>query len=135
MSVELHGRSHPAHKTARMVYQMDHRPCGCQGMQVLKGPSEGHGLNGFDVKGYQNSPSPRASGFAGSRDNCEVQGFRRSPFMGLVSKGTKGPYVSGFQRIEGFPLLSRAFKGFDVFKIQRFQGLREADFKAPRSKD
>ena len=48
------------------------------------------------------------------------QGFRRSPFMDLVFKGTKGPYVSGFQWIEGFPMLSRAFKGFDVFKIQRF---------------
>ena len=49
-------------------------------------------------------------------------------------KGTKGPCVSGFQGIEGFPMLSRAFKGLDVFKIQRFQGLRDAEFKAPRSK-
>ena len=33
MSVELHGRSHPAHNAPRMVYHMDHRPCGCQGIK------------------------------------------------------------------------------------------------------
>ena len=40
MSVELHGRSHPAHNAARMVRYPEHRPCGCQGMKVtgsLKG--------------------------------------------------------------------------------------------------
>ena len=52
--------------------------------------------------------------------------------MGLVSKGTKGPYVSGFQGIEGFPMLPRAFKGFDVFKIQRFQGLRDEGFQGSK---
>ena len=68
----------------------------------------------------------------GSRDPgsmARFQGFRRSPFMDLVFKGTKGPYVSGFQGIEGFPMLSRAFKGFDTFKIQNFQGLRDEGFQ------
>ena len=51
-AVELYGRSHPAHNAARMVYHIDHRPCGCQGIQVLIGRSKGHGLNGFDVKGF-----------------------------------------------------------------------------------
>ena len=40
MSVELHGRSHPAHNAARMVYYTDHRPCGCQGIKV-KGSLKG----------------------------------------------------------------------------------------------
>ncbi len=52
MPVELRGRSHPAHNAARMVYHTDHRPCGCQGIKELKGPSRGHGLKGLDVKGY-----------------------------------------------------------------------------------
>ena len=33
MSVELHGRSHPAHNAARMVHYTEHRPFGCQGMK------------------------------------------------------------------------------------------------------
>ena len=63
MPVELHGRSHPAHNAARMVYHTDHRPCGCQGIKELKGPSKGHGLKGLRCQKLLNSPSPRASGF------------------------------------------------------------------------
>ena len=40
MSVELHGRSHPAHNAARMVHYTEHTPCGCQGMKV-KGSLKG----------------------------------------------------------------------------------------------
>ena len=67
MPVKLRGRSHPAHNAARMVYHTDHRPCGCQGIKELNGPSRGHGLIGIDVKSYQNSLSPRTSG---SRDKA-----------------------------------------------------------------
>ena len=49
------------------------------------------------------------------------QGFRRSPFIDLGFKGTKGPYVSGFKGIEVFPILSKAFKGFDVSKSEGFR--------------
>ena len=58
-------------------------------------------FKGLEVVGLQGS--------RGSRVNCEVQGFRRSPFMDLVFNGTKGPYVSGFQGIEGFPPNGRGF--------------------------
>ena len=33
VSVELHGRSHPAHNAARMVHYTKHIPCGCQGIK------------------------------------------------------------------------------------------------------
>ena len=49
------------------------------------------------------------------------QGFRRSPFIDLGFKGTKGPYVSGFKGIEDFSMLSKAFKGFDFFKSEGFR--------------
>ena len=74
VSVELHGRSHPAHNAARMVHYTEHRPCGCQGMKV-KGSLKGHGLSSLDVKGCYISPSPGALGFAGSRVNGEVSRF------------------------------------------------------------
>ena len=74
MSVELHGRSHPAHNAARMVRYPEHRPCGCQGMKVT-GSLKGHGLKRLDAKGCFNSPSPGASGLAGSRVNDEVSRF------------------------------------------------------------
>ena len=65
-AVKLHGRSHPAHNNAaRMVYHTDHRPCGCQGIKELKGPSRGHGLKDLDRQRFSKSPSPGASGFAG----------------------------------------------------------------------
>ena len=60
----------------------------------------------------------------GSRDPgtmMRLQGFRRSPFIDLGFKGTKGPYVSGFGGIEVFPILSKAFKGFDVSKSEGFR--------------
>ena len=74
MSVELHGRSHPAHNAARMVRYPEHRPCGCQGMKVT-GSLKGHGLKRLGVKGCFDSPSPGASGLAGSRVNDEVSRF------------------------------------------------------------
>ena len=49
---KLHGRSHPAHNAARMVYHTDHRPCRCQGIKELKGTSRDHGLKGLDVEGF-----------------------------------------------------------------------------------
>ena len=63
MPVDLHGRSHPAHNAARMVYHMGHGPCGCQGIKELTGPSRGRGFKGPNVNGSIKSPSPRASGF------------------------------------------------------------------------
>ena len=110
MPVELHGRSQPAHNAARMLYHTDHRPCGCQGIKELKGPSKGHGLKGLDVKGHQNSPSPRASGFAGSRVNCEVQGSRRSPLMNLVFEGYQRAIRFRVSRDRGSPLNGRGFQ-------------------------
>ena len=44
---------------------------------MIKVPPRGHGFKGFNVKGFERSPSPRASGLAGSRVNCEVKGLRR----------------------------------------------------------
>ena len=65
MPVKLHGRSHPAHNVARMVYLMGHGPCGCQGMKEFKGPLGCHGFKGFNVQGFENFPRPRASEFQG----------------------------------------------------------------------
>ena len=65
MSVVLHGRSHPA-QGSRVRGSRDEK---------LQGPSRGHGLKSLDVKGCYNSPSPGASGFAGSRVNGEVSRF------------------------------------------------------------
>ena len=70
MPVKLHGRSHRAHNAARMVYLTGHVPCGCQGIKEFKGPLRGHGFKGLNVKGYEMSPSPRASGSQG------IQGAR-----------------------------------------------------------
>ena len=67
MPVKLHGRSHPAHNAARMVYHTGHGPYGCQGIKELKGPSQGHGLKGLNVKGSEKSPNPRASGSQGMK--------------------------------------------------------------------
>ena len=41
MSVELHGRSHPAHNAARTVHYPEHKPCGCQGMKSYRVPQGG----------------------------------------------------------------------------------------------
>ena len=65
MPVKLYGRSHPAHNAARMVYLTGHWPCGCQGIKEFKGPLRGHGFKGHNFKGFEKSPSPRASGFQG----------------------------------------------------------------------
>ena len=63
--VKLYGRSHPAHNAARIVYLTGHGPCGCQGMKEIKVPLRAYGFKGLNVKGSENSPSPRASGFQG----------------------------------------------------------------------
>ena len=63
MPVKLHGRSHPAHNAARMVYHTGHRPCVCQGIKELKDPSKGMVSKISMSKAVKNSPSPRASGF------------------------------------------------------------------------
>ena len=65
MPVKLHGRSHPAHNTARMFYLTGHGHCGCQGIKEFKGPLRGHGFKGLNVNGSEKSSSPRASGFQG----------------------------------------------------------------------
>ena len=88
MPVKLHGRSHPAHNAARMVYHTDHRPCGCQGIKELKGPSRGHGLKGLNVKGSEKSPNPRASGSQGT------EGF---PLLAGASKEFGVSKIQGFQ--------------------------------------
>ena len=64
MSVELHGRSHPAHNAARMVYHTDHRPCGCQGIKSCRVPQRGMVSKISMSKAIKYSPSPRASGFS-----------------------------------------------------------------------
>ena len=103
MSVELHGRSHPAHNAARMVYLTGHGPCGCQGIKELKGPSRGHGLKDLDVKGFKSLQVLGLQGSRGSRVNCEVQGFRRSPFMDLVFQGYQRAIHFRVSRDRGFP--------------------------------
>ena len=60
MPVKLHGRSHPAHNAARMVFLTGHGPCGCQVIKEFKGPLRGHGFKGINVKGSEKSPNPRA---------------------------------------------------------------------------
>ena len=74
MSVELRGRSHLTHNAARMVHSTEHRPCGCQGTKVT-GSLKGAWSQSLDVKGCFNSPSPGASGFAGSRVDGRVSRF------------------------------------------------------------
>ena len=97
----------------------------------------GQGFKGIICNSSLKFQGSRTSGVKGSRDPGSIVRFKvlgGHPSWASCFKGTNGPYVSGFRGIEGFPLVSRAFKGFDVFKIQRLQGLREAEFKAPRSK-
>ena len=87
MPIELHGRSHAAHNAARLVYHTGHRPCGCQGIKELKGPSRGHGLKGPNVKGSETSSNPRASGSQG------IEGF---PLMAGASKKFDVSKIQGF---------------------------------------
>ena len=61
-------------------------------------------------KVFKMSPSPRASGFAGSRVNCEVQGFRRSPFMDLVFRGHQRAIRLRVSRDRGFPHVIQGFQ-------------------------
>ena len=65
MPMKLHGRSHPAHNAARMVYLTGHGPCGYQGIKEFKGPLRGHGFKGLNIKSFEKAPGPRASGFQG----------------------------------------------------------------------
>ena len=103
MPVKLHGRSHPAHNAARMVYHTGHRPCGCQGIKELKGPSRGHGLKGLNVKGSEKSPNPRASGSQG------IEGF---PLLAEASK------KFGFSKIQEFQGSKFSMK----WRLHRFKG-------------
>ena len=103
MPVKLYGRSHPAHNAARMVYHTGHRPCGCQGIKELKGPSRGHGLKGLNVKGSEKSPNPRASGSQGIEGSPCWPGLPRSlaspKSMGFRDKWVQGSFTRPwFQR-------------------------------------
>ena len=75
MSVELHGRSHPAPKLYEGDLLSGSWTLWVSRDENLQGPSRGHGLKRLGVKGCFNSPSPGASGLAGSRVNDEVSRF------------------------------------------------------------
>ena len=126
MPVELHGRSHPAHNAARMVYHTDNRPCGCQGIKDLKGPSRGHGLK---VSMSKAVIILQVLGPQGSRDPGSVvrfQGFRRSPFMDLVFQGYQRAVRFKVSRDRGFPLNGRGFQEVGCFQNPRVSGINRS---------
>jgi hypothetical protein len=102
MSVELHGRSHPAHNAARMVHYTEHRPCGCQGMKSYRVPQGGM------VSKVSMSKAViilQVLGPQGSRDPGSMvgfQGFRRSPFMDLGFQGHQRAKRLRVSRDRGF---------------------------------
>ena len=124
MSVELHGRSHPAPR----IYEGDLLSglwtlwvSGVEGVQgFLRGSwlQRSHESKIFkQFQGSQGSKGPRASGSQGLNG---FNGYERS---------------TGFRisRDSGFPMLSGAFKGVGVSIIQRFRvtGLRISGLQGP----
>ena len=107
MSVELHGRSHPAHNAARMVRYTEHRPCGCQGMKSYRVPQGGM------VSKVSMSKAviilqvlvPQGSRDPGSM--VRFQGFNRSPFMDLVSSRLPKGHTS--QGLKGWKVFSPCY--------------------------
>ena len=119
MSVELHGRSHPAPR----LYEGDPLSgswtlwvSGVEGVQgFLRGSwlQRSHESKILTISRVSGFKDPRVNG---SQGLINFNGYQRS---------------TGFRvsRDSGFPMLSRAFKGVGIFIIQKFQGSRDGGFQ------